>query len=85
MIHKEKFSLTNFSGFNVNILEKLGFKTRKHNLFYGINIQERALEVSITSNQVMIPLLSRRDLQNKINSIKPLIPFCVGWNLVLTY
>ena len=79
MIQKEKFSLTNFSGFNVNILEKLGFKTRKHNLFYGINIQERALEASMTSNQVMIPLLSRRDLQNKLNNIKPEIRNMLGW------
>ena len=29
LIQKEKFSLTNFFGFNVNILEKLGFKTSK--------------------------------------------------------
>ena len=33
----------------------------------------------MTSNQVMIPLLSRRDLQNKINGIKPEIRNTLGW------
>ena len=45
-IQHENFSLSNYSGFKTNSLQKLGIKPRNHHLFYGLNIQEKALEIS---------------------------------------
>ncbi|XP_055810831.1 uncharacterized protein LOC129880696 [Solanum dulcamara] len=78
-IQKEKFSLTNYSGFDVNILDRFGLRKRQHHLFYGLNIQERALEVSVTSNKIMIPLLSKKDIQDKLKKIKTEIQNTLGW------
>jgi hypothetical protein len=41
-IQNENFSLSNYEGFKVGMLEKIGIKTRKHHLYHGLNIQERA-------------------------------------------
>jgi hypothetical protein len=78
-IQDEGFSLINYSRFKISMLEKLGIKPRKHHLFYGINIQERALDVPLTSNEVIIPLLARKDLQEKLQKIKPEIRNTLGW------
>lgn len=78
-IQHENFSLSNHAGFKVNTLQKLGISPRNHHLYYGLNIQERALNVDITSNKVMIPLLSKRDIQNKLQKIKPEIRNTLGW------
>lgn len=78
-IQHENFSLSNHSGFKINTLQKLGIKPRNHHLYYGLNIQERALDISITSNKVMIPLLSKRDIQNKLQKMKPEIKNTLGW------
>jgi hypothetical protein len=78
-IQDEGFSLLNYSRFKVSMLEKLGIKPRKHHLFYRLNIQERSLEVLLTSNKVMIPLLAQKDLQEKLQKIKPEIRNTLGW------
>lgn len=78
-IQKENFSLSDYSGFKVNTLERLGIKTRKHHLFYGLKIFEKALEVGLTSNKVIIPLLTKKDIQNKLQKIKPEIRHTLGW------
>lgn len=78
-IQHEHFSLSNYSGFKINTLQKLGIKPRNHHLFYGLNIQERALDINITSNKVIIPLLCRKDIQDKLQKIKPEIKSKLGW------
>lgn len=78
-IQHENFSLSNHSGFKMNTLQKLGIKPRDHHLYYGLNIQERALDINITSNKVMIPLLSKKDIQEKLQKIKPEIRNTLGW------
>ena len=78
-IQHENFSLSNYSGFNVSTFDKIGIIPRKHHLYYGLNIQERVLEVSMTSNKVMIPLLSKKDIQNRLQKIKPDIRDKLGW------
>lgn len=78
-IQHENFSLSNHAGFKINTLQKLGISPRNHHLYYGLNIQERALDIDITSNKVMIPLLSKKDIQSKLQSIKPEIRNTLGW------
>lgn len=78
-IQREHFSLSNYSGFKINALQKLGIKPRNHHLFYGLNIQERTLDIDMTSNKVMIPLLSKKDIQNKLSKIKLEIRDTLGW------
>jgi hypothetical protein len=78
-IQKEGFSLVPYDGFQVGTLEKLGIKPRKHHLYYGLNLQERALVVSLTSNRVMIPLLTKKDLEEKLQKINPEIRNTIGW------
>lgn len=78
-IQHENFSLSNHSGFKTNSLLRLGIKPRNHHLFYGLNIQERSLEISLTSNKVMIPLLSKKDIQDKLQKIKHEIRNTLGW------
>jgi hypothetical protein len=78
-IQHENFSLSNYSGFKINTLQRLGIKPRNHHLYYGLNIQERALDINITSNKVMIPLLSKKDIQEKLQKIKPEIRNTLGW------
>ncbi|KAL5762384.1 hypothetical protein ACOSP7_018648 [Xanthoceras sorbifolium] len=70
-IQKEKFNLSNYSGFLTGMLTKLGIKSRKHHLYYGLNIREKALDISLTSNKVMISLLNKKDIQEKLKQIKP--------------
>lgn len=78
-IQREHFSLSNYSGFKINTLRRLGIKPRNHHLFYGLNIQERTLDIDMTSNKVMIPLLSKKDIQNKLTRVKPEIRNTLGW------
>ena len=56
-IQHENFSLSSHAGFKVNTLQKMGISSRNHHLYYGLNIQERALDIDITSNKVMIPFV----------------------------
>jgi hypothetical protein len=61
----------NYSRFNVKLLYKLRIRTQKQHLCYGLNIQVRALDVSLTSNKVMISLLAKKEIQDKLQCIKP--------------
>jgi hypothetical protein len=70
-IQNEGFSLSTYTEFQASKLEKLGIKPRKPHLFYGVNLQERALDVSLNSNTVRIPLLALKDLVEKLQRIKP--------------
>ena len=47
----------------------MALKSRKHYTFYGIILREKTLEVNMTSNKIMIPLLSKRYLLGKLNQI----------------
>ena len=48
-------------------------------MFYGINIKEKALEYSITTNKIMIQLISKKDIYDKFEKILEKIRESIGW------
>jgi len=68
-IQKFLYLINSYSRFNSTVLEKLGILLRKHHMFYGISLKEKALENSLISIKVMIFLLLKKDLFSKFNQI----------------
>ena len=59
-IQKSNFSVNSSNGFNVLALEKIKFYLKKHHMFYELMLKEKALEYSLTTNKIMISLISKK-------------------------
>ena len=61
-IKKANFSIIEHSRFSRKLWEKFGLKFRKHIMYYGLSLIEKALNIEITSNKIEISLLEKREL-----------------------
>ena len=59
-IKKADYSIIEYSGFNRKLWEKFRLKSKKHIMYYGLSLTEKALNIKITSNKIEIPLLEKR-------------------------
>ena len=59
-------SIAEHSRFNRELWKKFILKSRKHIMYYGLSLTEKALNIEITSNKIEIPLLEKlkKKLQN---------------------
>ena len=78
-IKKADYSITEHSGFNRKLWDKFGLKSRKHIMYYGLSLTEKALNIEITSNKIEIPLLKKRELLKRIAKIDEKERCKIGW------
>ena len=78
-IKKAYYSITEHSGFNRKIWEKFGFQSRKNIMYYGLSLNEKALNIEATSNKIEIPLLEKVEMQKRIQKIDKKKRCKIGW------
>ena len=66
-IKKDDYNITEYSGFNRKLWENFGL--RKNIMYYGLSLKEKALNIEATSNKIEIPLLEKRELNERIQKI----------------
>ena len=73
------YSITEHSGFNRKLWEKFELKSRKHIMYYGLSLIEKALNIEITCNKIEISLLEKKELLKRIAKIDEKEICKIGW------